>query len=59
MEIQIEIKNIYGENKFYPICEKSKIFADLLEQKTLTKRDLEKIKKLGFQITLVQQKIEF
>ena len=59
MEIQIEIKNIYGENKFYPICEKSRVFADLLEQKTLTKRDLEQIKKLGFQITLVQQKIEF
>lgn len=59
MEIQIELKNIYGENKFYPICEKSKVFADLLEQKTLTKKDLEQIKKLGFEITLVHQKIEF
>jgi hypothetical protein len=58
MEIQIEMKNLYGENKYYPICEKSKIFADLLKQKTLTKNDLEKIKSLGIQINLIQPKIE-
>jgi hypothetical protein len=40
----------YGSYLFYPVCEKAKIFADLLGTKTLSYRAMEGIKKLGYQI---------
>ena len=55
MEIVIEIKNVYGVEKFYPICDKAKLFAHIADTKTLTPEELVDITKLGYQVTLVQQ----
>lgn len=55
MEITIKIKNVYGNETIYPVCDKSKIFAEMLGQKTLTRRDLQSISKLGFKISLEPQ----
>jgi len=55
MEIIIEIKNVYGVEKFYPICDKAKLFAHIADTKTLTPEVLVDITKLGYQVTLHQQ----
>lgn len=46
--IQIQIKQVYGEEKIYPVCDKAKTFAEMLGQKTLTPRDLTYIRALGY-----------
>lgn len=50
MEILVEVKTVYGNQVIYPACDKSRIFAEMLNQKTLTHRDLCKIESLGFTI---------
>jgi hypothetical protein len=53
MTIQVIIKNVYGEEKVYPVCDKAKVFAELLKQTTLTYRDIQTIKKLGYEVEVV------
>lgn len=50
MKIIVSIKTVYGNDTIYPICEKAKTFASMVGQKTLTLRDIEHIKRLGFEI---------
>lgn len=50
MQIHVVIKNVYGNETIYPNCEKSKILASMLKQKTFTKFDISHIKALGFKI---------
>lgn len=35
---------------FRPNCELSRLFAELLKQKSLTREDIEAIKRIGFEI---------
>jgi hypothetical protein len=56
--ISIKKKEVYGQTKFYPACEKSKIFAKLLGQQTLTKQNLKTIALLDYEITLEQDELE-
>lgn len=53
MTIQVMIKNVYGNETVYPACEKAKIFASMVGQKTLTHADLSSIKALGYTIQVV------
>lgn len=48
MELFVEVKNVYGTEKIYPACEKSKILAAMTDSKTLTDRVINNAKKLGF-----------
>ena len=50
LKITVQMDKHYGRYLFYPVCEKAKIFADLLGTKTLSYRAMEGIKKLGYQI---------
>lgn len=50
LTITVQIRSVYGTMKIYPICERAKIFASLLQQTTLTHNDIAKIKALGFAI---------
>lgn len=54
--IQVEIKSVYGNEKIYPVCIKAKAFARLVRQTTLTNRDIEAIKELGFTVEVVTAK---
>lgn len=45
----VEIKIVYGNEMIYPISEKAKLFAQLIGQKTFTRRDLSLIKLLGYE----------
>lgn len=57
MSITVEIKNVYGNESIYPMCEKAKTFATMLRQKTLTTQDIKHIKALGFSVEVFQPKV--
>lgn len=46
----VSIKSAYGNERIYPACEVAQTFADLIGQKTFTRRDISLIKTLGFEI---------
>lgn len=50
MKITLQIRNVYGVPRAYPACDKSRIFADMLGAKTLTRQAIDAIKALGFTI---------
>lgn len=52
-EIIIEVKNVYGVLKAYPVCEEAKTFAKIAGSKTLTKQVLDLILQLHYTITVV------
>lgn len=55
MTITVTIKNVYGTETIYPVCEKAKIFADLAGTRTLTRCAIERIKRLGYAVTVQPQ----
>ena len=57
--ITVRIKNNYGVDSIYPVCEKAKLFAKMLGQKTLTRRDVASIKELGFAVDVEHQEPDF
>ena len=56
MEVKVEIKNVYGSEKIYPACEKSKLLAAMVGAKTLTQNVVYYAKKLGFVFKIVSKK---
>lgn len=57
MKIQVQLKNVYGNTTIYPICDKAKLFAALVGQKTLTARDIKHIKDLGYSVDVIQETV--
>jgi hypothetical protein len=55
MIIEVEVKNVYGKDIFYPLCNQAILFARLASTKTLTLDALNTIKALGYEVA-VQQK---
>lgn len=53
MNIKVRIKNIYGNDLIYPVCDKAKYFAAIAKKKTFSKDDIQNIKKLGFEVNVV------
>jgi hypothetical protein len=54
MTLKVKIGNQYGQRVIHPACEKSIMFCDLLQTKTLVARHIEKIKLLGYTIEVIQ-----
>lgn len=52
--ITVEIKQVYGNEVIYPVCENSKLFAQIAGTKTLTRNTLRDIKALGYAIEVKQ-----
>lgn len=53
MKIEVRIQNVYGRDVIYPVCESAKKFATLAGQKTLTPREIQLIKDLGYRVEVV------
>lgn len=51
-KIIVEIKNVYGKDLIYPVCEKAKKFALLTNTKTFARADVSNIKYLGFNVVV-------
>lgn len=48
MELRVKIKNVYGNETIYPVCEQAILLAEYKGQKTFTERDIKLLKKLGY-----------
>ncbi len=59
MKITIEVREVFGKQTIYPICDTSKKLAKLAGTKTLTKEALKIIESLGYEITLSQKDLDF
>lgn len=55
--ITVEQKNLYGNDLFYPVCIKAKLFASIANTKTLRVNDILLIKKLGYDFEIVNRKL--
>jgi hypothetical protein len=54
MNIQVEIKNVYGVRSVYPVSDTAKLLARLAGTKTFTPSAIETIKQLGYTVSVVQ-----
>ncbi|MBP6151915.1 MAG: hypothetical protein KA413_00420 [Candidatus Methylopumilus sp.] len=57
MELILQKREIYGSILYYPVNDLAKEFVAIMKQKTLSKRQVEILSKLGFKITLKQDEI--
>ena len=55
MRIIINIREVYGVPKAYPVCEQAKLFARIAGTETLTSKTLALIAKLGYEVELVNK----
>ena len=44
----VKKKTVWGTERIYPICERSKLFTRLIGQKTLDRSAIELIRQLGY-----------
>lgn len=51
----VEIKNVYGNETIYPVCDDAHIFTQLTGKKTLSRTDISKIKTLGYEVQVKTQ----
>jgi len=54
MNITVEVRDVYGQVKFYPKCDSAKLFADIAGTKTLTADALKKIEALGYSVATIR-----
>lgn len=53
----VEIHNYFGRVVIEPINDEARLFAELLGQTTLTEKNIELIKKLGFEVKSPEVKL--
>jgi hypothetical protein len=58
MNITVEIKDVYGQSKIYPVCAGAKLFADIAGTKTLLPRDIQRIQTLGYEVIIKQREMQ-
>ncbi len=54
--IVVTTRNVYGQDKIYPVCEHAQMFAELAGTKTLSDHSIRVIKKMGIRISLEELK---
>jgi len=57
MNITVSIKSHYGTQYIYPVCDAAQCFCDLTGKKTLSHRDIDLIKYLGYSINVQQPQV--
>jgi len=57
MILKVTIKQVYGNELIYPVCDQSIILSKLLNSKTFTKRHIDHLKQLNYQFEHVAQHI--
>lgn len=50
--IEIEMRDVYGVTKFYPVCAKACIFARIAGTTTLTRETIKLIKELDYAVVI-------
>lgn len=57
-DIKVKVRNVYGVERIYPVCESADIFTRLTGQKTLSRESIALIKKLGFSVSVISDNQE-
>jgi len=55
--IKVQLRNVYGNELIYPMCQDSERFARLTQTKTLHRNDISIIKALGFTVETVSKEL--
>ena len=55
--ITIEIKDVYGQPKVYPVCNRAKLFAEIAGTTTLLPRDIQRIQVLGYEVKVKERSL--
>ena len=53
--IMVEVRDVYGQSKIYPVCGEAQIFAEIAGTKTLLPQDIKRIQMLGYEVKVKQQ----
>ena len=53
MKVTLKKREVYGKVLMYPGCDLAQKFCELKEQKTLTNRDVNLIKKMGHDVEFI------
>jgi hypothetical protein len=56
--IMVEIKDVYGQPKVYPVCMEAKIFAEIAGTTTLLPRDIQRIQMLGYEVKVKPRELK-
>ena len=56
--ITIEIKDVYGQPKVYPVCNRAKLFAEIAGTTTLLPRDIQRIQVLGYTVAVKPRELK-
>tara|TARA_R110000751_G_scaffold53334_1_gene115623 strand:- start:256 stop:429 length:174 start_codon:yes stop_codon:yes gene_type:complete len=57
MQIVVKVKNVYGNELIYPVCEHAEMVTELTGTKTLSQRNIATLKRLGFEFIVESQKL--
>jgi hypothetical protein len=55
--IVVEVRDVYGVSKVYPVCGEAQIFAAIAGTKTLRPEDIKHIQMLGYEIQIKQPEV--
>lgn len=57
LSIQVTVRQAYGQERVYPVCDKAKLFASLIGGKIFSPDDLRIIGLLGYKIEFIPQTV--
>ena len=55
--IMVEVRDVYGQSKIYPVCGEAQIFAAIAGTKTLLPEDIKRIQMLGYEVKIKPREI--
>jgi len=55
--IIVEVRDVYGQSKIYPVCGEAQIFAEIAGTKTLMPKTIQLVKMLGYEVKVKQREI--
>ena len=53
----VEVRDVYGQSKIYPVCGEAQIFAEIAGTKTLMPKTIQLVKMLGYEVKVKQREI--
>lgn len=57
-EITILVRDVFGQEKYYPVCDDAKVFAHIAGTSQLTPSTIKLIKKLGYEVKVQPRPFE-
>ena len=51
--LQVTVKNVYGSELIYPVCEHAKLLCSLANAKTFTDHAINLVKQMGYTFEMV------